>query len=79
LAGDEALRNALAAAARKTVETWFDWAMLMPRYADLWREQVERVTHTRERAEGRASFRTTASAMPLARRCWQWLASVWTV
>jgi hypothetical protein len=52
LAGDEALRNALAAAARKTVETWFDWAMLMPRYADLWREQIERVTHARERAEG---------------------------
>ena len=48
LAGDEALRKKLGAAARKTAETSFDWSVVLPKYQEVWREQVERLTKTRK-------------------------------
>jgi glycosyltransferase involved in cell wall biosynthesis len=47
LAGSEALRKQLAAAARATVERNFDWAVVMPRYEELWREQSQRLAQAR--------------------------------
>ena len=47
LAADEALRRKLGAAARSTVETSFDWSVVLPRYAEVWGEQFERVTRAR--------------------------------
>ncbi|MGI8526480.1 MAG: glycosyltransferase family 4 protein [Pseudolabrys sp.] len=47
LAGDAALRTRLAEAAGKTVADKFDWKAVMPRYQDLWREQIKKLSHAR--------------------------------
>jgi alpha-maltose-1-phosphate synthase len=40
LASDPELRSRLATAARQTVERHFDWKAVMPRYFELWQEQL---------------------------------------
>jgi hypothetical protein len=47
LAGEASLRKQLASAARKKVATSFDWSVVFPLYADLWREQLERLVQAR--------------------------------
>jgi glycosyltransferase involved in cell wall biosynthesis len=47
LAGDETLRNKLAAAGRKTIEDRFAWPKVLPLYFELWREQRDRVEQAR--------------------------------
>jgi hypothetical protein len=53
LAADKPLRDRLGAAARQTIEHKFDWKAVMPRYFDLWAEQIELLT--RARAGGTAT------------------------
>jgi hypothetical protein len=57
LAADEALRRKLGAAARRTVEETFDWKVVLPRYRELWREQIERI----ERARREDPYTTSAT------------------
>ena len=52
LAANATLRGNLAAAAREAVETSFDWRVIIPRYADLWREQTKRINYARENLTG---------------------------
>ncbi len=47
LAGEKSLRRQLASAARRKVEASFDWSVVLPLYADLWREQLERLVQIR--------------------------------
>jgi starch synthase len=54
LADDAALRARLAAAARKTIAERFDWKAVMPRYAELWREQIERLAQARAQGGARS-------------------------
>jgi starch synthase len=54
LADDAALRARLAAAALKTIAERFDWKVVMPRYADLWREQIGRLTQARTQGGARS-------------------------
>jgi len=65
LAGDEGLRKQLAAAARKTIERGFDWAAVMPRYAELWREQGERLAQGRGKS-GSAAWKALDPASVFA-------------
>ena len=46
-AGDDTLRRQFGAAARRSVESKFDWPMVMPRYRALWDEQHARLTKAR--------------------------------
>jgi hypothetical protein len=48
------LRTRLASAARKTIAERFDWKVVMPRYADLWREQIERLMLARAQGSARS-------------------------
>jgi glycosyltransferase involved in cell wall biosynthesis len=47
LSADENLRRSLGAAGRSTVETAFDWKVVLPKYKEVWREQFERVKKAR--------------------------------
>jgi glycosyltransferase involved in cell wall biosynthesis len=47
IAADPDLRRRLGEAGRRAVETKFEWSVVLPRYHELWREQLERLTHAR--------------------------------
>jgi glycosyltransferase involved in cell wall biosynthesis len=53
LAGDKALRDKLAAAAQATIAQKFDWKAVMPRYFELWAQQLELLAKARR--DGAAS------------------------
>ena len=65
LAADEPMRRKFAAAARRTVEEKFDWKVLLPRYGELWREQIERIERAR-REDPQASVASRHGLDPAA-------------
>jgi starch synthase len=65
LAVDEPMRRKFAAAARRTVEEKFDWKELLPRYGELWREQIERIERAR-REDPQASVPSKPGLDPAA-------------
>jgi glycosyltransferase involved in cell wall biosynthesis len=48
LAGDAQLRRTLGAAARQTAHAQFDWHAILPRYRDLWADQVDALRAARD-------------------------------
>jgi hypothetical protein len=47
LGGEPALRRKLGEAAQKHVTKTFDWTAILPRYRELWREQIDRLEQAR--------------------------------